>query len=162
MSGSGWSRNSNGKLRNNRGGMTILELLLAMLILGMVISLTAAGSRMVRSHYEDMKCTYDARIIADEILNEMEDWIRFSENPVVEEDEISYYDSVKGKKQVLSTGAWDILPYGLVFDRIDDERPVFTWDEGGRCILISFCICDSSGVVRAKVDNVAVRILNSL
>ncbi len=151
----------------NRSGMTIMELLLTIMILGMVISLAAAGIGMVRRQYDKARLTYDARVLADEIAEEMVKQLRFAQKPAVEEEKVVYYDSLKNKECQVSMELWGMGEdshitdsNGLTVCRLKEDRPVFAWDDRGRCIVISFGICDRDGRILAEIDDVKVRILN--
>lgn len=144
--------------------MTLMELLLVIVIAGMVISLALMGMGMAERQYGKARLSYDAQVMAEEIAAELVEQLRYAGNPMVEEERVICSDLVTGNRCEIRAQQWKQEPGertdGLAVCRLGEDRPVFSWDDSGRCIVISFGICGRDGEILAWIEERVVRILN--
>ena len=170
----------------SKNGTTLAELLLTILIVGMVISLITAGVRAVRRNFERVADSYDAQDLADALLEYMEEelWCAREWTVCDEPDaySVEYMDSSLDKQKLLEIEYFHEGSGGRlrVYNRTDDiretpyaesfydelficpleETDIFSVDESGRGIRVSFGICRADGEILYSVQDILIPMLN--
>ena len=146
-------------------GMTVLELLVTLVIAGMVISLAMTGNATAEKRYDEAKQSYDAQVMAERIIKELDKQVRFAENPVVEDERIRCYSRDGEIRDEICVDTWiyeeeRAVDSELYLCRVSEDQPVFAMGDSGRFIEVSFGICDKDGKILVRVEGKKIRLLN--
>lgn len=126
----------------SRSGVTLIELLLAILILSMIVLLTLSGIRAVKRNQRTMALQYDAGRMKRQILEMVMEELRYGKAVDMEELYLSEeFD-------------------GLWVCQLDEELPFLEWEPEISCVKISFGICDEEGHILESVKELQIRVWN--